>query len=89
MTKQQTSTMQDSADLIGATKAVDGDGYLYHAAETSDWWRCSSADLEELAELMDSEDEDIRRDAYSHWCAGGPGELIGNDAAARAAGLID
>lgn len=50
--------------------------YVYYARETSEWWRVSEDDLVDLYDLMHHDDEEIRVSAYSHWCAGGPGELI-------------
>jgi hypothetical protein len=47
-----------------------------------------AADLTDLMDLMGSTDEDISRDAYSHWCAGtshGDGYATLDEATAAAA----
>jgi hypothetical protein len=79
-------TTTDALDHIGATEAPDGTGYVYRADETSEWYRITEEDAVALRDLMNDEDEDVARDAYSHWCAG-YGELIGDDSAAAALGI--
>lgn len=68
------ATRQDAIERIGATE-LDGGGWIHHADETNEYWVVSAAELDELAELMSDEDEQISGDAYSHWCAGGAGRL--------------
>ncbi len=77
-----------AADYIQASKAADGNGWIYRADETGEWFRLTERDLLDLCDLLYSDDEDTRRDAYSLWCSDA-GELIGDDSAAQAAGLID
>jgi hypothetical protein len=48
----------------------------------------TAAELVELSDLLHDTDDDVRGSAYSHWCTCN-GELIGDDAAAQAAGLVD
>ena len=62
------ATKQEALDLIDG-EIIDG-MVIYHADETSSYWTCDESKLDELAELMSHENDDIRRDAYSHWCAG-------------------
>ncbi len=66
-------TTRDAIELIDA-KAIDG-GYLYFAAETGEWYRITDSEIEELRELMNDNNDDTARDAYSLWCSGGPGCL--------------
>ncbi len=66
-------TTRDAIGLIDA-KAIGG-GYLYFAAETGEWYRITDSEIEELRDLMDDDDDDTARDAYSLWCSGGTGEL--------------
>lgn len=80
-------TREDAIALISASKAADGDGYIYRAGETDEWYRFDEHDLDELVGLMNSDDEDVARDAYSHWCSS-YGDLIGSDETAKNLGLI-
>ena len=66
-------TRQDAIDFIDAYKR--NGSWMYFARETSETYRLSEDDIDYLVELMNHEDDDIRRDAYSHWCTGS-GELV-------------
>lgn len=67
--------IETAAASIGATP--DGPGtWTYYAEETSEIWRVTDADLLDLAGLMSDPDPRIARDAYSHWCAGSPGQIV-------------
>lgn len=71
--------MANVADIKRAAKHIDAveldDGnWAHYATETSAWWVVSPEELAELCEYLDSDDEEISSDAYSHWCSGGPGK---------------
>lgn len=87
-TTTQKEQISEASEHISASKASDGNGWIYYANETSEWFRLTDADLVDLYDMLHHSDEEIRTSAYSHWCAGTPGELIGDDDAAKAAGLI-
>lgn len=57
---------------IGALNAIElaSDNYAYYADETSTWWVVTPSELEEYCDYLDSDDEQVSRNAYSHWCAG-------------------
>jgi oligoendopeptidase F len=76
----------EAVEKIGASK--NADGYVYRADETGEWYQLTEDEMVELSDLMHDPDPAIRNDAYSHWC-NATGTLIGDDVAARAAGLID
>ena len=80
--------INEAASHISASKANDGNGYIYLADETNEWYRVTSDELVELSDLLHHTDADVRRDAYSHWC-NSTGELIGNSDKARELQLID
>jgi hypothetical protein len=61
--------IKTAAARIDATK-VDADHHVYYADEVSDWILTTGDALCGLADLLEHDDEDIRRDAYSHWCSG-------------------
>lgn len=65
--------------LARAAKHVDavdlGDGKWSHKDDsTSRWYVVTGEELAELCDYLDDEDEQVSRDAYSHWCAGTSGE---------------
>lgn len=62
-----------AADHIDATELADG-RWAHYADETSTYWICSAEELESLCDYLDDDDEQISRDAYSHWCAGSSAE---------------
>lgn len=68
--------MNDTDELARAAKHLDatdiGEGrWAYYAEETGRYYVVEADALEALAaDYLDSDDEDIRADAYSHWCAG-------------------
>lgn len=67
MTSQ--TPVQRAAEHIDAIQLADGT-YAHLAAETSTYWVFTADQLAELCDYLDHDDADIRRDAYSHWCAG-------------------
>jgi hypothetical protein len=73
----------DAVELIRASPAADGDGYIYRADEVGLWYRITAEELQELADLIAAGLDD----AYSHWC-NSSGEEIGDDDTARDLGLI-
>lgn len=72
MTSTQTH-IERAARKIDAVKLSNGD-YAHYADETSSWWVVSAEELAELCDFLDHDDPQIRRDAYSHWCAGTTGK---------------
>jgi len=81
------TTRDEALALISGT--IDGDDVIYYDDATGHYWRSDADDLDDLAALMDDDDADIRRDAYSHWCAGTSSDDLGTYDEARAAGHID
>ncbi len=61
-------TTQDAIAKLGATPHKNG--YIYHARETDEWVVVSEKDLGDLVRLMNSDDLQESRDAYSHWSCG-------------------
>lgn len=54
---------------VGAVELPTGE-YAHYADETSTYWVVTADEMEELCDYLDSDDPQIARDAYSHWCAG-------------------
>lgn len=67
-------TRDDAIEKLDAY-AFDG-GFAYYAEETGETFKFTEDELDELVALMNSDDEYIAGDAYSHWCAAGYGELV-------------
>lgn len=67
------TNLERAAEYVSATQLEDGN-WAYFADETSSWWAVSSEELEDLCDYLDDEDPEVSRDAYSHWCSGGPGK---------------
>lgn len=64
--KKNTIRAQEYLDAVSL-----GDGTsAYYAEETSRWYVLSDADVAELVDYLEHDDPEIKRDAYSHWCAG-------------------
>ena len=61
--------LQRAAAHLGATDLGDNQ-WAYYADETSCYYVVSASDLEVLCNYLDHDEPWIRRDAYSHWCAG-------------------
>jgi hypothetical protein len=74
MTTQHTPGPWQFNDLRAALERINGwiicGSVVYYDDSTRRYYVCAAADLEDLCELMASDDEDVSRDAYSHWCAG-------------------
>ena len=68
ITNRSEKLIRRAAEHIDATHIGDG-YYAYYADETSSYWVVDEEDLPTLCGYLDDPDEDIRRDAYSHWCA--------------------
>ena len=47
----------------------DGKSVVYYDDSTHSYYIAPLADIDELVALIDSDDSDVSRDAYSHWCA--------------------
>lgn len=58
-----------AAKHIDATKLDDG-RWAHYAEETSRWHVVDDSELAELCDYLDSDDQSVSNDAYSHWCAG-------------------
>lgn len=72
MAKKQTRRMerlQRASDRINATDLGDG-MWAYWADEVDRYCVVDADDLEELCDYLDADDEQVRDDAFSHWCAG-------------------
>ena len=59
----------EAAEKIGAEPVEGTNTVRYYDDATEQWYVAPIEDLDRLAELQGSEDEDERRDAYSLWCA--------------------
>lgn len=57
------------AEHINAIRLGD-DEWAYYDHATQRWYPADDRELAELGALLDHEREDVRGDAYSHWCAG-------------------
>jgi len=57
-----------AARHIDAVHIGSGD-WAHWDDDTRRYWVVDEDDLASLTEYLDHEDADIRRDAYSHWCA--------------------
>lgn len=64
-----TRDLTPAIGFVAAKPAPDGEGWIYYAAETREWFRVTADDLAQLVDLLESGDPDERRDAYSLWCA--------------------
>lgn len=68
-TTANSARLNRAIDRVSATDLGD-DQWAYWADETSRYYVVDSDDLESLCDYLDSDDEKIASDAYSHWCAG-------------------
>ena len=60
--------INEAASALGARWA--GSECVYFDDSTRKNYRCDDEDeMIDLYDLLHSDDEDVRRDAYSHWCA--------------------
>lgn len=60
------SRIERAAEHVAAVE-IDGGKWAYYAPETQRWYKLSYDALEALCDYLDSGDEQIRIDAYSHW----------------------
>jgi hypothetical protein len=58
-----------AADHLAAQRLADG-RYAYEDDGMRRWYVVSASDLADLVDYLDSDDDAIASDAYSHWCAG-------------------
>lgn len=63
-----TETQTEALSRINGS--IVGDSVIYYDDSTQRYYVCDVAELDDLAALMADGDEDVSRDAYSHWCAG-------------------
>lgn len=61
-------TKADALERINGS--IIGNSVVYYDDAMQQYYVGPATDLDYLVELMNSDDEDIARDAYSHWCAG-------------------
>lgn len=66
-----------AAEYLDA-KLMDNGNYTYYDDATRSYWSVSADDLVKLCNYLDHADEDIRRDAYSHWCSSTISTELGN-----------
>ena len=69
--KNQTTAdgLQRAAERLDASELQDG-RWAYYDDGMGRYYIVGAADLAELCDYLDSDDETISGDAYSHWCAG-------------------
>jgi hypothetical protein len=67
MTKKY--TIEDAIKKINGRLTQDQKHVIYYDDNACQHYLAPIGDLEHLADLMNDEDSDIARDAYSHWCA--------------------
>lgn len=64
----------NKVSVAAALSRIDGwmvgDMVIYYDDSMQRYYVGPASDLDDLRELMASDDADIQRDAYSHWCAG-------------------
>jgi len=69
MPKNHSSITQAEA-LARIDGWIVGQTVIFYDDSMRRYYTGPSSDLDYLRELMASDDDDIARDAYSHWCAG-------------------
>lgn len=69
-TEEEDEDAARAASHIDAVKLPDG-RWAHYDDGTHSWWVVTEGDMSRLCKYLDheDEDEDIRNDAYSHWCA--------------------
>ena len=65
-----TPAIKAAMERIEGSLTDDRKSVIYYDDSTQRYYLAPVEDLDDLADYMASEDEDIARDAYSHWCAG-------------------
>lgn len=68
-TKNSESLAGQAEKILNISFTQVGNRLAYYATETSEWYWITVADLREAIALSKSEDPDILRDIYSHWCS--------------------
>lgn len=68
-TESEEERVKRAAAKLDATELADG-RWAHRDDAMGRWYVVSASDLSELCDYLDDEDEQISRDAYSHWCAG-------------------
>lgn len=63
-------TREDAIEKINGSWTDDLKSVIYYDDNTSSYYLSPVEDVDDLVALMNSLDEEIGRDAYSHWCAG-------------------
>lgn len=66
----KTPRIQAAVERINGSITSDESSVIYYDDSMQKYYLSDIDDLGDLADLMESDDEDIARDAYSHWCAG-------------------
>jgi hypothetical protein len=63
-------TIEDALIEICGHITEDGQSVIYYDFSECSYYVAPIEDLDYLVELMNDEDPDVSRDAYSHWCSG-------------------
>lgn len=70
MSEQIEARIQAAIERIQGSITDDGASVIYYDDNTQLHYLSPIEDLDDLADLMESDDADISGDAYGHWCAG-------------------
>ena len=65
-----TAKVSRKAALARIDGSIVADSVIYYDDAMHRYYVGPIGDLDYLCELMASDDDDVARDAYSHWCAG-------------------
>lgn len=63
------NNMDAAVERIDGSKINDGESVVYYDDNAQKYYLAPMADIADLSKKMLSDDEDISRSAYSHWCA--------------------
>ncbi|MGP1664802.1 MAG: hypothetical protein ACTS5I_02570 [Rhodanobacter sp.] len=66
--KNKSVTQSEALERISGR--IVGKSVIYYDDSMQRYYVGPLSDVDDLRELMGSTDEDVARDAYSHWCAG-------------------
>ena len=64
------TTLKEAIAKIEGSITADKQNVVYFDDSERKYYLAPIEDIADLQKLMDSDDEDIAGDAYSHWCAG-------------------
>lgn len=63
------TTQKEALSRINGTVINGGKSVIYDDDSMQQHYLAPVEDIQDLQALMDDEDDDVSRDAYSHWCA--------------------